>query len=241
MRYSLLNYLKRKGGKTLAQLDWCLRMLVAAFCGGLIGFERKSKAKSAGIRTHALIAIGAAMAMVVSKYGFFDLLQVTHSNWGLDPSRIAAQVVSGIGFLGAGTIFISRDSNIINGLTTAAGIWVTGAIGMAYGSGLYGIGTVGTFFVIIAEILGKYFDRFAAKLGKNVSWFIEIEGNIEQLEAVVHQLNQYFVRPVDYSIYSYDEKMISFHIFGKLKSNVKTDEIFNVLIAMKNVKSAELE
>lgn len=98
----------------MAELDWCLRMLLAAFCGGLIGFEPKSKAKSAGIRTHALIAIGAAMAMVVSKYGFFDLLQVTHSNWGLDPSRIAAQVVSGIGFLGAGTIFISRNSNIIN-------------------------------------------------------------------------------------------------------------------------------
>lgn len=225
----------------MAQLDCCLRMILAAFCGGLIGFERKSKAKSAGIRTHALIAIGAAMAMVVSKYGFFDLLQITHSNWGLDPSRIAAQVVSGIGFLGAGTIFISRNSNIINGLTTAAGIWVTGAIGMAYGSGLYGVGAVGTFFVIIAEILGKYFDQFAAKLGKNVSWFIEIEGNIEQLENIVQQLNQYFVRPVDYSIYSYNQRVISFRIFGKLKSNVKTDEIFNTLIAMDNVKSADLE
>ena len=225
----------------MAELDWCLRMILAAFCGGIIGFERKSKAKSAGIRTHALIALGAAMAMVVSKYGFFDLLQITHSNWGLDPSRIAAQVVSGIGFLGAGTIFISRNSNIINGLTTAAGIWVTGAIGMAYGSGLYGVGAVGTVFVIIAEILGKYFDQFAAKLGKNVSWFIEIEGNIEQLETVVEQLNKYFAHPVDYSIYSYNQKMISFRIFGKLKSNVKTDEIFNLLIAMKNIKSAYLE
>lgn len=225
----------------MAQLDWCLRMILAAFCGGLIGFERKSKAKSAGIRTHALIALGAAMAMVVSKYGFFDLLQITHSNWGLDPSRIAAQVVSGIGFLGAGTIFISRNSNIINGLTTAAGIWATGAIGMAYGSGLYGVGAVGTFFVIIAEILGKYFDQFAAKLGKNVSWFIEIEGNIEQLEGIVDQLNHYFVHPIDYSVYSYNQKVISFRIFGKLKSNVKTDEIFSTLIAMDNVKSADLE
>lgn len=241
MRYSDINYLKTRGDKKLAELDWCLRMILAAFCGGIIGFERKSKAKSAGIRTHALIAIGAAMAMVVSKYGFFDLLSITHSNWGLDPSRIAAQVVSGIGFLGAGTIFISRNSNIINGLTTAAGIWVTGAIGMAYGSGLYGVGAVGTIFVIIAEILGKYFDQFAAKLGKNVSWFIEIDGNIEQLEAVVQQLNQYFVRPVDYSIYSYNEKVISFRIFGKLKSSVKTDEIFNLLIAMDRVKSADLE
>ena len=99
----------------MLRLDWCLRMLMAAVCGGIIGFERKSKAKMAGIRTHALIAVGAAMVMIISKYGFFDLLKVTHSNWNVDPSRIAAQVVSGIGFLGAGTI-INRHDEIIDGL-----------------------------------------------------------------------------------------------------------------------------
>ncbi len=103
----------------MLRLDWCLRMLMAALCGGIIGFERKSKAKMAGIRTHALIAVGAAMVMIISKYGFFDLMKITHSNWNVDPSRIAAQVVSGIGFLGAGTI-INRHDQIIDGLTTAA-------------------------------------------------------------------------------------------------------------------------
>lgn len=152
----------------MQELDWCLRMVLAAFCGGLIGFERKSKAKNAGIRTHALIALGSAMAMVVSKYGFFDLSTMTHFNWSLDPSRIAAQVVSGIGFLGAGTI-LNRHNQIINGLTTAAGIWVTGAIGLAYGSGLYSVGIIGTVFVLVAEFLGKYLDKFAVKQGKRVS------------------------------------------------------------------------
>lgn len=75
----------------MQELDWCLRMLLAALCGGIIGFERKSKAKTAGIRTHALIALGAALAMIVSKYGFFDLLRITHQNWSVDPSRIAAR------------------------------------------------------------------------------------------------------------------------------------------------------
>lgn len=105
----------------MVELDWCLRMILAAICGGFIGFERKTKAKNAGIRTHALIALGAAMAMLVSKYGFFDLLKITHENWAVDPSRIAAQVISGIGFLGAGTI-LNRHNQVINGLTTAAGI-----------------------------------------------------------------------------------------------------------------------
>lgn len=138
----------------MQELDWCLRMLLAALCGGIIGFERKSKAKTAGIRTHALIALGAALAMIVSKYGFFDLLRITHQTWSVDPSRIAAQVVSGIGFLGAVTI-LNRHDHVINGLTTATGIWVTGAIGLAYGSGLYSIGVTGTICVLIAEMLGK--------------------------------------------------------------------------------------
>lgn len=141
----------------MLRLDWCLRMLMAALCGGIIGFERKSKAKMAGIRTHALIAVGAAMVMIISKYGFFDLMKITHSNWNVDPSRIAAQVVSGIGFLGAGTI-INRHDEIIDGLTTAAGIWVTGAIDLAYGSGLYSIGIIGTCCVLLAEVIGKYLD-----------------------------------------------------------------------------------
>lgn len=224
----------------LTQLDWCLRMILATFCGGLIGFERKSKAKNAGIRTHALIALGAAMTMVVSKYGFFDLLQVTHANWDVDPSRIAAQVVSGIGFLGAGTI-LNRHNQIINGLTTAAGIWVTGAIGLAYGSGLYGVGVIGTLFVLFAEMLGKHLDKFAVNQGKNVSWFIQLNGSMVELESLVKQLKQYFDGEIEYSIYSYGHGSISFRIFGKLRPGVRVDDVFNVLISLANVKSAELE
>ncbi|MEW2221883.1 MgtC/SapB family protein [Streptomyces sp. NPDC006990] len=98
----------------------------------LIGLERRAKRKSAGLRTHTLVGIGAALFMLVSKYGFADLMGMEDVSF--DPSRIAAQVVSGVGFLGAGVIFLRRD--VVRGLTTAAIVWVSAAVGMACGAGL---------------------------------------------------------------------------------------------------------
>lgn len=225
----------------MQELDWCLRMLLAALCGGIIGFERKSKAKTAGIRTHALIALGAALAMIVSKYGFFDLLRITHQNWSVDPSRIAAQVVSGIGFLGAGTI-LNRHDHVINGLTTAAGIWVTGAIGLAYGSGLYSIGVTGTICVLIAEMLGKYIDQFALRRGREFSCFLLLDGGTKRLYEVIDQLNhQDFRAPLKHTVYSYQNGTVSCRLFGELKPGVKTEEIFTELANMTSVKKVELE
>ncbi|MGY1434715.1 MgtC/SapB family protein [Streptomyces reniochalinae] len=98
----------------------------------LIGLERRAKRKSAGLRTHALVGLGAALFMLVSKYGFTDLMDADSVSF--DPSRIAAQVVSGVGFLGGGLIFVRRD--VVRGLTTAAIVWVSAAVGMACGAGL---------------------------------------------------------------------------------------------------------
>ncbi|WP_016600503.1 MgtC/SapB family protein, partial [Yersinia pestis] len=105
--------------------DLLLRITLAGILGGLIGLERQLRAKEAGLRTHILVGIGSAMFMIVSKYGFEDLLVLEHVSF--DPSRVAAQVVSGMGFLGAGTIMIQKQ--MVKGLTTAAGMWVTAAIG----------------------------------------------------------------------------------------------------------------
>ena len=98
----------------------------------LIGLERRARRKSAGLRTHALVGLGAALFMLVSKYGFADLMGMEDVSF--DPSRIAAQVVSGVGFLGGGVIFLRRD--VVRGLTTAAIVWVSAAVGMACGAGL---------------------------------------------------------------------------------------------------------
>lgn len=133
----------------LIQLDYLLRLFIAAVCGMAIGYERKNRMKEAGIRTHFIVAIGAALIMIISKYGFQD--QIEWPNMSLDPSRIAAQVVTGVGFLGAGVIFMQKQT--IVGLTTAAGVWVTAAIGLSIGSGLYFVGIAATVITILGQIL----------------------------------------------------------------------------------------
>ena len=125
-----------------------LRLVLAAACGLGIGFERKNRLKEAGMRTHMIVAIGAAMMMIISKYGFFDLIGVSDF-LRADVSRIAAQIVSGIGFLGAGMIFIRNHS--VTGLTTAAGVWTTAGIGMAIGAGMYSLGLAGTALILIIQ------------------------------------------------------------------------------------------
>ncbi|NAS17190.1 MgtC/SapB family protein [Clostridium butyricum] len=133
----------------LIQLDYLLRLFIAAVCGMAIGYERKNRMKEAGIRTHFIVAIGAALIMIISKYGFQD--QIGWPNMSLDPSRIAAQVVTGVGFLGAGVIFMQKQT--IVGLTTAAGVWATAAIGLSIGSGLYFVGIAATVITILGQIL----------------------------------------------------------------------------------------
>jgi len=131
------------------QLDYLLRLIIAAVLGLAIGYERENRMKEAGIRTHFIVATGASLIMIVSKYGFQD--QIGWSNINIDPSRIAAQVVTGVGFLGAGIIFTQRQTII--GLTTAAGIWATAGIGLAIGSGLYFVGFAAAITIILGQII----------------------------------------------------------------------------------------
>ena len=107
--------------------ELALRILFAGLLGAAIGFERKNRNKLAGVRTHAIVALGAALMMVVSKYGFPDVDK-------FDASRVASQIVSGVGFLGAGIIFVKNNTSV-SGLTTAAGIWATAGVGMSMGAG----------------------------------------------------------------------------------------------------------
>lgn len=121
-----------------------VRLLCAVVCGLIIGSERKARSKEAGPRTHAIVCFASALMMIISKYAFTDI------NGSYDVERIAAQIVTGIGFLGAGMIFYKRD--IIQGLTTAAGIWATAGIGMAIGSGMIIIGIVSTVIILLIQV-----------------------------------------------------------------------------------------
>ena len=125
------------------------RILLSTLCGMLIGWEREKRLKSAGLRTHMLVAMAAALMMIISKYGFLDVVYL--SSVQVDASRMASGVVQAIGFLGAGVIFVKRD-NII-GVTTAAGLWATVGIGLAIGSGLYALGIASTVLMLIIQYL----------------------------------------------------------------------------------------
>jgi len=141
--------------------EFILRILIAAILGGAVGLEREYREKAAGFRTHFLVALGSALFMIVSQFGFEAALSMPY-NVRLDPSRIAAQVVSGIGFIGAGTIIFQK--NTIRGLTTAAGVWVTAAIGLACGSGLYLLAISSTTLVLMGlEAFNYFLNRFDSR------------------------------------------------------------------------------
>ncbi len=165
-------------------LSWVVRILIAALCGFIIGFERKSRSKEAGIRTHAIVCMASALMIIVSKYSFSDMA-TTMGSKDADPARIAAQVVSGIGFLGAGIIFVRRD--ILHGLTTAAGIWATAGIGMAIGAGLIIVGVTSAALLVFLQILLhrplKIF-RQNTHIILRVSAYIEGPEDIEKLKQI---------------------------------------------------------
>lgn len=136
-------------------IDFFIRVVTAGICGGVIGIERTRRFKDAGIRTHIIVCCASALMMMVSKYGFVDMVSVLGSAYdgtkGADPSRIASQVVNGISFLGAGVIF--KHGSTVRGLTTAAGLWATAGVGLAIGAGMYPLGLFATFFMILVQIL----------------------------------------------------------------------------------------
>jgi len=133
---------------TLGWDDNLFRLALAAVLGGAIGFEREYREREAGLRTHLLVCVGSALFTIISAYGFHDFLTSGDQVVRADPTRIAAQIVTGIGFLGAGAII--RQGLSIRGLTTAATLWVAAAIGMAAGAGYYPGAIIGTVITLIA-------------------------------------------------------------------------------------------
>lgn len=144
-------------------LEYMLRMLLAAVCGGVIGYERSRRRKEAGLRTHIIVAVGAALLMIVSKYGFVDILEIPGMR--VDASRVAANVITGISFLGAGVIFVREAS--IKGLTTAAGLWAMAGVGLAIGAGMYEVGIFSTALLILIQTFTR--------------------GNLQKLDGVVYE------------------------------------------------------
>lgn len=132
-------------------VDFILRILVSLACGACVGLERERRLKNAGLRTHIIVALASCLMMIVSKYGFMDIVTMTQYKIQADGSRIAQGVVTAIGFLGAGVIYVRRESVV--GLTTAAGLWATVGIGITIGAGFYFLGIFTTALILFTQWL----------------------------------------------------------------------------------------
>lgn len=210
-----------------------LRLLLAAFLGGLVGLERESLNRPAGFRTHMLVCVGSALIMVVSN----ELPMAYRGVMQADPGRIAAQVVSGIGFLGAGTIL--REGGAVRGLTTAATLWVMAAVGLAAGAGMYKAAIATTAVVLGALMLQKKVQRLTARRCFRTITVESMDkpGLLGKLGAVLGSRGIH-IRNVQMS-YLDDEGVVRMTFYLQVPRNVHMDDVLQEMMAIEGIKSIE--
>lgn len=170
------------GLREMSAISVILRMFLAVICGGLVGMEREFKRRPAGFRTHILICLGAAMTTLTSQYLLLEMHYYT------DIARLGAQVIAGIGFIGAGCIIVTRRRRV-KGLTTAAGMWTAAIVGLAIGAGYYEGGVIATVLILLIEIVFDRFERIALRRVPEINLYVEYaeKSSLEALMRFFHE------------------------------------------------------
>lgn len=216
----------------LSYEEMSIRIALAAIYGAIIGLERERKNWTAGMRTHMMVSVGSCLLMIVSAFGFSDVLGTAHVE--LDPSRVAAQVVSGIGFIGAGTILFLRQG-AIRGLTTAAGLWTVAAIGLATGGGLYFAAGLTTFLAIFILWAMQPLEKFLTKRYKQRTLNIITQSNADA-QVVIKEIWQ--LESKSFYSFSLDKQGDSFSIrlvFEEINAK-KLEDFITALNINPNIK-----
>lgn len=217
----------------ISNLEIIFRLILSIILGGLIGLEREVGNRPAGLRTHILVTTGATLIMLVSIYGFTGQS---------DPSRIAAQVVSGIGFLGAGTIL--RTGNGIQGLTTAASLWVCAGLGLAIGSGLYLIALISTILVLVSLIIFVHLEKVVFIKTKKVFNIIAMErsGLIGDIGSFIGEYDL-IIKKIDLMpiAYSDGDSRIEIRLVLDVKSEVGMDKIIGLMYEIEGIQSISID
>lgn len=222
-----------KAQKTMTDhiITFTIRLIVAMILGGIVGLEREYRAKDAGFRTHFLVAIGSALFTLISMYGFADGVK--------DTSRVAAQVVSGIGFLGAGIIVFQR--NVIRGLTTAAGLWVTAAIGMACGVGQFYMAVLVTLLILIGlEVL----NRFIPHIGSSSVQLSFSSPSRKDVADAIMNIRKIVVDVISYEIKNKESDKGEYYkvqMEVRTKHRQRNDRILEILKDFDNVNIIDVE
>ena len=224
MLAGLSTYLPESTLTLFDNLEFLIRLLLSAALGALVGLERSKRQKEAGVRTHCIIACTSALFMILSKYAFVDVTSIDGLR-GADPARIAAQVVSGISFLGAGVIF--KNGNSIRGLTTAAGMWGTAAVGMAVGAGMYWLGLIEAAILVAIQII---LHRFPVGADALTTQEIVVEmADIPELQAQFDTLLAAHHGQVVESSLSREEGYLRMEITAKLEPPISHEEALSFL------------
>lgn len=215
---------------------YVLALITATVCGAAIGIERTHRQKEAGIRTHIIVALGSALIMIVSKYGFFDIVNMTgiEGNINLDGARLAAQVVTGISFLGAGIIVYKGT---VKGLTTAAGVWTTAGIGLAAGAGMYGIAIYSTLVLLIVQIV--IHRLLPVENTSTASVTMKLTDEVEAVETItnIFKENEYTI--LSNSVEKKNEKYICLFTI-RAKSHINPEDITKLFSDNKYVISLSI-
>ena len=211
------------------------RLLLSMALGSIVGYERKTKGQTAGIRTFALISMGATLAMLISIYVPQEYLGLKNG----DPGRIAAQVLSGIGFLGAGAIIQMKGS--VRGLTTAAGIWIVATIGLAVGVGLYTLSIVATALIMVVLVQVEKFEHRKNMGAQSRIIRMKIDGIIEDINPYKSELLKENVTLVNvYVEYDYAEKFTNLNLFVLSKDSTDFIDLFKSLSSINSTRSITL-
>ncbi len=198
-----------------------LALVTAVICGAAIGVERTLRQKEAGIRTHTIVALGSALIMIVSKYGFFDIINMTgiEGNVNLDGARLAAQVVTGISFLGAGIIVYKGT---VKGLTTAAGVWTTAGIGLAAGAGMYGIAIYSTLILLVVQIV--IHKILPVENTSTTSVSMKLVNDADAVETVTNTFKNNHYEILSTSVELKNEKYVCLFVI-KAKSHISPEDV----------------
>lgn len=218
----------------ISHFEIAFQLFMAGILGGLVGLERERKSWYAGLRTHMLVCIGSTLIMIVSQYGFE---KIVHAGLiVLDPSRIAAQVVSGIGFLGAGTILFWK--NKIKGLTTAASLWAVAAVGLSIGGELYVAAIITTILIVITLAVLKPIEKFFFGLSsvKEIKLYAGKDFSLMLLDDVLKNVD---LSSFDLKIERTNEKEI-IHLVIEYKSRTNLLDLANEIRKLKGVESIEI-
>lgn len=230
MSYSeILEYLRQ-----LNDISIVFRLVLALVFGGIIGLERERKGRPAGFRTHMLVCMGASLVMMINQY-ITTYLHITS-----DPARLGAQVISGIGFLGAGTIIVTGRQQV-KGLTTAAGLWASACMGLAIGVGFYEGAVLSCFFIFTAIKLLNRFDSYIMATSKNMSIYVELSQS-QDLGKIIDGIKQMGLKINDIQITkgrAEDPNATNAIIALQIKSKTKHPEILMNLALIDGVASVE--